>query len=427
MTGRLDLATVAEAVRAASGICLRPHQYDSLGAAVTRALGGLDRLDPETALLPGSGALNRLLDEVAVKETTFLRDHEQLEAIDWPNLVGSVGRGDVTRIWSAGCATGEEVYSLAMLACEAFGSFEPPVRIIGTDLSETALARGRAGRYRERAMREVSSSLRHRYFSYDGQHHIVGDQLRQLVRFVRHNMVTDLAPPPGVAPCSLVVCRNVFIYFEPSTADIVLAAFARALGSTGAVILGAADALVAKERTARGATPPLRKENIGATRRGSASQSEPSISTTPRRPGSVDHNVSVDHSLSIDRSVAAAVAASQGRRQDALEHADAALANDPLNAHALLVRGLIALMSGEPSSAVPPLRAALYADPSFGLAAFMLGRAHDACGDTVQARRAYEQSLRTLEAGDRRHDHLLGQIELADVAAACRARLAAAI
>jgi predicted Zn-dependent protease len=128
----------------------------------------------------------------------------------------------------------------------------------------------------------------------------------------------------------------------------------------------------------------------------------------------------------VDRSVTAALtAASKGRRQEALEHAGTALAHDPLNAHALLVRGLIALMSGEPTSAVPALRAALYADPTLGLAAFMLGRAHDACGDTVQARRAYEQSLRTLESGDRRHDLLLGQIELGDVAAACRARLAA--
>jgi chemotaxis protein methyltransferase CheR len=415
MTGPLDLAAVAEAVRTASGICVRPNQYDALGAAVTRAVGGLDRLDPDSPLSAGSEAFDRVLDEVAVKETTFLRDRQQLEAIDWHDLLRSVPRGDVIRIWSAGCATGEEAYSLAILACEAFDSREPPVRIVGTDLSETALEKARTGRYRERAIRGVDDALLDRYFSFDGQDHIVGDALRGLVRFVQHNMVTDTAQPLGVTPCSLVVCRNVFIYFEPSTANTVMAAFARALTPGGAIILGAADALVAMVKTGRAAAPAPRLVKSVSVKSESPSRPEPSNSPATKR------------SRLVDRSVTAALAAaSKGQRQEALEHADAALAQDPLNAHALLVRGVIALMSGEPSSAIPTLRAALYADPTLGLAAFMLGRAHDACGDTVQARRAYEQSLRALDSGDRRHDQLLGQIELGDVAAACRARLAAA-
>ena len=66
----------------------------------------------------------------------------------------------------------------------------------------------------------------------------------------------------------------------------------------------------------------------------------------------------------------------------------------------------------------------LYLDPTFGLAAFTLGRAHEAAGDRVAARRAYEQALRTIDLDDDRHDHLLEQVDLVDVATACRARLA---
>jgi tetratricopeptide (TPR) repeat protein len=117
-------------------------------------------------------------------------------------------------------------------------------------------------------------------------------------------------------------------------------------------------------------------------------------------------------------------AANHGRRDEAFEHASALLADDPLDADAYFLRGLVELESGDAPRAVASLRRALYVDPSFGLAAFQLGRAHDAAGDGGAARRAYEQALRTLDPDDERHEPLLQQIDLEDVAAACRARLA---
>ncbi|HEY6297213.1 MAG TPA: tetratricopeptide repeat protein, partial [Streptosporangiaceae bacterium] len=84
---------------------------------------------------------------------------------------------------------------------------------------------------------------------------------------------------------------------------------------------------------------------------------------------------------------------------------------------------LVVLEAGEPARAVAAFRRALYTDPTFALAAFTLGCAHDALGDRAAARRAYEQALRTLDPADTRHELLLQQVDIGDIAAACQTRL----
>jgi len=95
----------------------------------------------------------------------------------------------------------------------------------------------------------------------------------------------------------------------------------------------------------------------------------------------------------------------------------------PLDADAHFVQGLVTLEAGEPARAAAALRSALYADAAFSLAAFTLGRAYDEMGDGPAARRAYERVLRTLDPDDHRHEPILQQIDIGDIAAACRARL----
>ena len=119
----------------------------------------------------------------------------------------------------------------------------------------------------------------------------------------------------------------------------------------------------------------------------------------------------------------ALAAADRGDRDGALAQAASLLAGNPLDADAHFVRGLVMLEAGEPVRAAAALRSALYADEAFALAAFTLGRAYDVLGDTSGARRAYEQALRTLNPEDHRHDLMLQQVGLDDIAAACRAWL----
>jgi chemotaxis protein methyltransferase CheR len=123
------------------------------------------------------------------------------------------------------------------------------------------------------------------------------------------------------------------------------------------------------------------------------------------------------------RLAAALEAAGKGERDDALAQVTLLLADDPLDADAHFVQGLVTLEAGEPARAADALRRALYTDPTYALAAFTLGRAYDALGDQAAARRAYGQALRSLDPGDQRHEPMLQQVGLGDIAAACRVRL----
>lgn len=387
MTDALD--QVAELVRRRSGISPKPHQYAALGLALGRAAPGLDaagflRLAADP--VAGPAVVDRLVDEVANKETSFFRDAGQLEQIEWRLLcerARAAGRHDV-RVWSAGCATGQEPYSLAILACEAFGTQTPPVSILGSDLSATALAQAAQATYPPRALRTVEPSLRERHFRAEGDAFTVRDHVRNLVRFIRHNLVHDPIPPLGETLFDLVLCRNVLIYFDGDTVERVRASLERAVHPGGVLVLGAADALPGTiERLARiaAAEPEPPPRPIRGMRR-------------PRRP--------------------------LGRKpRPPQEQVAPAL----LDAEAHFLEGMEELDAGDTAGAIDAFRRALFLDPALGLAAFGLGRAHDLAGDRLAARRAYEQALRTLQPEDDRHRALLDQIDPADVAAACRARV----
>jgi chemotaxis protein methyltransferase CheR len=371
------LREVAALVHRETGIRLGEHQHSYLHSALHRV-----GTSPAAFLLriavPSERRhlVARLVEEVTVKETSFLRDRGQLAGIDWRLLLERArARGDQqVRVWTAACATGEEAYSLALLACEALGPL-PPVRILATDISAEALVRARAGAYSERSLRELDGTMRSRYLR-DG--FVVGEALRALVTFERHNLIRDPFPPLGEAPFDLILCRNVLIYFDGETVGRLLASFAPALAPAGTLVLGAADVLCASASRLAGTA--------------AAPSAPPRVARVLRRP--------------------------LGRLVPAVAHDE-----EWLDAAAAFERGLAELERDDPAAAVTSLRRALYAEPGFGLAAFKLGGAHEALGDLPAARRAYRQALRALEPHER-HEPFLAQIDLADVATATRARLA---
>jgi chemotaxis protein methyltransferase CheR len=384
MSDALDL--VAELVLRESGIRVQPAQHPALRSAIVRALPNGNAaafLELVANPVEGPRAIATLIDEVTIKETFFYRDRQQLDTIPWRSLLerAQAAGSQEIRVWCAACATGEEAYTLALLACEAFAPASPPVRILATDISSAALEASRSGRYRERSLRTVAPSLRAQYFEQDGEQLLVGDRVRSIVTFAQHNLVTGTMPPLGETAFDLITCRNVLIYFDGETADRVIDGLRSALRPEGTLILGSADVLCGTARRLVKLEPiPARKQ---------------SAATTPaalRKPLGV---------------TAAAV--------NSL---------DPFAVETRFLQGIAELESGEALAAAESLRHVLYLDPTFGLAAFALGRAHEATGDASAARRAYQQALRTIDMSDERHDHLLEQVDLVDVATACRARLA---
>jgi chemotaxis protein methyltransferase CheR len=410
-----ELAEIADLVRRETGIVLPAAREAALRAAVERAAPGLGAaaFAPATSD-PASGRdlVARLIDEVTNQETFFVRDRGQLDEIPWPALLqrARAANSGTIRVWCAGCATGEEAYTLALLAAQAFAPAAAHVDVLGTDVSHAALASAADGRYRERAVRALEPHLRGRYFhqAADGRY-VVGDLLRSLVRFRPHNLARDPSPPPGEACFDLITCRNVLIYFSPPLVSTVIDSLDASLRPGGTLVLGAADALHRLDRpaAARDARP-----DAGPDRR--AGPSGPEL----RRP------LGREPSLPREQRLAAALdAADHGDRDGALACVASLLADTPLDADAHFIQGLVILESGQPAAAAVALRRALCTDARFALAAFTLGRAYDALGDTQAARRAYQQALRTLDPEDDRHEQMLQQIDISDIAAACRARL----
>jgi chemotaxis protein methyltransferase CheR len=384
------LGKVAALLRRETGIRLEQAQFSALRTALARATPDGDAAGFLRAAVDpvwGRDTIAKLVDEVTIKETSFLRDHRQLDAISWRLLLErahAAGSHEI-RVWSAACATGEEPYTLALLASEALAMHDPPVSILATDISAAALEGALAGVYRERAMRAVEPVLRRRYFEEDGDRWIVGERLRRIVRFASHNLAHDPIPPLGEGAFDLILCRNVLIYFDGETVERAIDGLERALRPEGMLILGSADTLCGTVR---------RLEQIGAGRPAPAARHTkgPGARTLRRPLGRATERASLD---------------------------------DPLDAEAWFLKGVSALDAGDPAAATVNLRRALYVDPTFGLAAFTLGRAHEATGDGIAARRAYGQALRTIDLADQRHDHLLEQVHLEDVATACRIRLGA--
>jgi chemotaxis methyl-accepting protein methylase/chemotaxis response regulator CheB len=407
-----SLTEIAELIRRETGMVLSATREKAVGAAVDRVAPGLDPGAFVSAAAPdqvgGRDLVDRLIDEVTNQETSFVRDRSQLDTIDWRGLLQSArAAGSATiRVWSAGCATGEEAYTLALLAAEALDSAPTMVNVLGTDISGAALAAAVVGRYRERAVRALDPVLLGRYLEWqaDGTY-VVGERLRGLVRFRRHNLARDPIPPVGESGFDVVACRNVFIYFDPPLVERVIELLERSLRPGGVLVLGAADALQRPIATT-------------VARAGQAGGGALAPKRQFRRPLGRQPTSSREQRLA-----AALDAADRGDRDDALAHLVSLLADNPLDADANFIHGLVTLEAGDPASAAIALRRALCTDAAFALAAFTLGRAYDALDDVSAARRAYQQALRTLDPDDHRHELMLQQVDIGDIAAACRARL----
>jgi chemotaxis protein methyltransferase CheR len=414
----MSLERVAALVRGETGIVLAESQFPSLEAA-------LRRLDPELdaamflrrATGSGRALLDRLIDEVTINETFFFRQRRELDAIDWRRLLDAShaeGR-DAIRVWVAACSSGEEAYTLAILASQALASATPPLSIVATDISSTVLDKARRAHYGKRALRLVDGDTRRRCFVEETGGVEVVPQVRELVEFRRHNLVTD--PPPGAGSFDLIACRNVLIYFDGDTVEQVIASLEGGLAPQGMLLLGAADRLCGSaRRLAQGdrARPAQRPGPVRELRRPLGHDLVEAAPATDEPPPPAGGGLA-----------AALEAANQGSLETTLTLTERLLLEDPLDANAHFVRGLAELGLDDPASAAGSLRRALYVDPTFGLAAFQLGRAHEGRGDVAAATRAYEQALQTLEPGDGRHDAILDQVDLGDVAAACARRLKA--
>ncbi len=188
--------------------------------------------------------MRKMVSHLTNNETYFFREMKQLELFR-DQLLPTVAarRKGTIRVLSAGCSSGEEPYTLAMLAHEKLGLFpRSRVEIVGIDVDDKVLEKARLGQYFKSSFRATDPLVIHRYFQAQGEARVVRESIRSSVRFEWANLV-DFSTLRGLGQFDIVLCRNVIIYFEDPTIRKVVEGFYRLLAEDGYLLLGHSESL----------------------------------------------------------------------------------------------------------------------------------------------------------------------------------------
>ncbi len=186
--------------------------------------------------------VHALFRDLLINVTSFFRDADAFEALKTlviPKLFANRGADEVVRVWVPGCATGEEVFSIAILLREHMETLRavPKVQIFATDIDEPALSVARAARYPEPLLDGVSEERRRKYFIADDGSFVLSKDVRDLCVFSPHSVIRD----PPFSKLDLVSCRNLLIYFGPDVQSQVIPTFHYALRPGGYLFLGTSE------------------------------------------------------------------------------------------------------------------------------------------------------------------------------------------
>jgi chemotaxis protein methyltransferase CheR len=397
--------------------------------------------------------LRNLLNLVTVTETCFFRDAAQFRLLREhiiPVLMAERSmRPDIAkrlRIWSAGCSSGEEAYSIA-ITLEEMGVYAAcpdwSIEIIGTDLNTTALDKARRGIYTARAVRNVEGRLLDNHFVRDGKTFALSSSIKNRVTFEFGNLTQTPMPPTG--PQDVVFCKNVAIYFRTDVARKLIEGLRDTLAPDGYLLLGHAESLwqmsdgftlveherafcyrkteyVAVKPTTCTPETDVPATHVPATYVVSAFRRTVPTEPVRLKPDTAYKKTQYDASLAsfregdwdVAESLLSALVASsptfvpallllgglyvhRGRLEDAKAQAETVLKVSDLEARAHLLLGMIAARVQRHDEALQSLRRALYLDDSLALGHFWLGNLYRERGDVVRACHEYENVVRDWE------------------------------
>ncbi len=239
-------ARIAELAHLFAGLVFPPNRQPSAEAGMRRAMGVLSVTSPAQLLrvfeVPGD-ARDAVLAELTVGESYFFRDEAQLQLLPSEILPARRDRRGPARplkVWSAGCASGEEPYTVALMLRER--GWPHPAEILATDIARPRLAAARRGRYTRWALRGVSDERIARWFTRTGTYYDLAPSARSAVEFRHLNLVVDEYPVATAADgFDLVLCRNVMIYFDLPTVARIAAGLLASLAPDGWLLLGPSD------------------------------------------------------------------------------------------------------------------------------------------------------------------------------------------
>lgn len=342
---------------------------------------------------------SRLAAYLTVGETYFFRDRACFDALSQqvlPTLIEARRRAGDLRLglWSAGCATGEEPYSLAILLDSLLPDLRDwAVTILATDISGAALAHARRAAYREWSFRETPELIRQRHFSRGPDRRWrLTDDLHQLVRFDVLNLARSSSPPSMPAGIDVVFCRNVLMYLTPGAQRVAAGRLAGALAPAGWLVTSAVEASPELFHALEPVNFPgaVFFRHVGAC----AGEAAPRLIGAPRDAPIAASVLTVaappdPHDLVAE----ARVCADAGARDRARALCEQAISRDRLAVEPYLLLATIHQECGNASAAIDTLQRAIYLAPATTSAHFFLGQLLLQRGDVRRGRRALEAVL----------------------------------
>jgi len=418
-------------VRERTGLRLHDHQLETLRRTVAEGCArfGHASCDDYLEALGRAGGDSpeheHLIAGITVGESYFFRDQAQMEFLRrvWlPELIARRRQaGDLyLRIWSAGSSDGQELYSLAIMLYELLPDIAHwNLHLLGTDINAAALTRAMRGRYGNWSFRATPEAIREQYFQKDGEHHWqVSPHLRRRTKFTYLNLNEDSFPSilTETSALDLILCRNVFIYFDPITVAQVMAKLHASLAPGGCLLLGTSDLM--DSTTLRGFELHTLTNAFYLVRHGDAvpapaldeaaprieaaswqpaptepEPTEEAVAPPPRKSqtGIADiirllsaeswaealAEVELRQQAGDDGAVIwqfrAKALANLGRGREALEACDRSLAADPTDKHTHFIRALVLIELNRLVAAEEALKRTIYLDRNFVEAHFQLG------------------------------------------------------
>ncbi len=457
-----DYQAVQEFIARKTGLFFQESKREDLLSVIQDRLSVLPRFTDLGAYLAflereadGGRELRGLISRLTVGETYFFRNRGQFTALRDTILPAIIrrrrGKSQCLRLWSAGCSTGEEPYSLAILLRELLPDIsEWEIHLLATDINEDALAAAREGLYRNWSFREVEEHYRQRYFTAEAESSRIRPEIQSLVTFRYLNLAEDPYPSgiTGTDAMDLIICRNVMIYFRPELCQEVTRRFFNCLEDQGSLLVGHSEhsdliypgfsrsfigrAIVYQKN---GSNPvwerglAIRFRGSGPPPAGILTHDPPGVRRTGmQRPAGTEETVFFERGVLLvgemrpleaiaqfkrvlainprnERALytIAMLLANTGNTVEATACAERLIQTNPLHLEATYLLAILARETGGLEQELALLKKTVYLNPDFVLGHFQTGLHYLKAGNGRLARRSFLNALRILEdraAGD---------------------------
>ncbi|MFV9505086.1 MAG: CheR family methyltransferase [Oscillochloridaceae bacterium umkhey_bin13] len=397
------------------------------GLSQTAEVCGLNDLEAlYTAISANGTAWDHAVAQLTIGETYFFRNGAQFAALReriLPDLISRRGGVHNLRLWSAGCATGEEPYSLAMALADYLPASQWQISILATDINPQFLTRAREAVYGSWSFRETTDAQRERFFIPEGTRWRLRPELRRQVVFARLNLAEPGYPAVtnGTVALDLIFCRNVTIYFDEATTRQVIERFYGALAPGGWLVVGHAEPhadiyRAFETHNAPGTVlyrKPLSAPAFVTTSLGGAPvalpsphlppapaipvRSNPPAPTQPKpTPRALQETVVAAPPPPPDYLAEGRLAANRGDWARARTAVDRALVSEPLRAEVHYLNGQLLEQAGDLDGALGAYRRSVYLDPNWVMGTLGMASIWQRTGQSHEARRSLRSAAQNL-------------------------------